>query len=194
VIQLLQSLDLALFLKINSWHADFLNPVMVFLSGQVLWLPLIGFMLFLAKKNLSNRSFGIFVLFLILSIIATDVTSSYIFKNIFQRLRPCRVAEIASLIHQFGQKCGGRFGFVSSHAGNSIAIISFAVFSLGLKEKKYWPLWILPILVSYSRIYLGVHYPGDILGGFIIGLMWGTIFSRIFSLNTYGASLKTSQP
>ncbi len=167
---------------------------MIFLSGQVLWLPLILGMMIIGWKTLTRKQFSVFVLFLVLTLIATDVTSSYIIKNLVQRLRPCRLEELKVLIYQFGQRCGGRFGFVSSHAGNSIALISFSVLSLGLTQKKYWALWLLPLLVSYSRVYLGVHYPGDILGGFIVGLSWSFIFAKFFRINTYGANRTFSQP
>lgn len=194
MIELLHSIDQSIFLTINSWHIESLNSLMVFVSGQLLWVPLIGGIIYLGWKQLTPKQFGVFILFLFLTLIATDVTSSYIVKNLVQRLRPCRLEELQPLIYQFGQKCGGRFGFVSSHAGNSLALISFAVFSLGLTAKKFWPLWLLPMLVSYSRIYLGVHYPGDILGGFLIGLMWSLVFAGLFKKNSYGASRTLSQP
>jgi undecaprenyl-diphosphatase len=182
VLEALSTLDRNLFFLINSWNTGWLNPVMVFLSGQIIWLPLIGIMVWTAFTQLNRRSFGIFFLFLLLALVASDVTSSYLLKNIVQRLRPCRVPEIKALIINFGQKCGGRFGFVSSHAANSFCLMSFAFLALELKSSKYYWLWLLPLFVSISRIYLGVHYPGDIIGGIIIGGTWAWIFSKFFKL------------
>jgi undecaprenyl-diphosphatase len=176
----LSSLDLELFLELNSWHTPWLNSIMVFFSSQLIWLPLIAMIFFMAIKQLTRKEFFIFVLFFFLAIIASDVTSSYILKNVFERLRPCRVPEIKDFINNFGQKCGGRFGFVSSHAANSLCIITFSFILLKFKSKKYHFLWILPLLIGYSRIYLGVHYPGDILGGFIVGGTWASILAVMF--------------
>ncbi len=121
-----------------------------------------------------------FGLFLLLAIIASDVTSSYLLKNIVNRLRPCREIDLKPLIYSFGQKCGGKFGFVSSHAANSIALVFFSIRSLHFEKKWIYGLWIIPVLVGYSRIYLGVHYPGDIVGGMLVGLLWAYVFSKMY--------------
>jgi undecaprenyl-diphosphatase len=179
VIESLSSLDRSFFLWINSFHVPWLDSSMVFLSGQLIWLPLIGFFFWYSYKLFGLKSFLFFSLFLVLALVASDVTSSYVIKNIFNRLRPCREIDLKPLIYSFGQKCGGKFGFVSSHAANSFVLISFSMSAMNLK-RWFHLLWIAPILVSYSRIYLGVHYPGDIFGGMIVGLFWGLIFSYFF--------------
>lgn len=180
MINALSGIDQKLFLIINSWHTAWLNPVMVFFSSQIVWLPLVVLILVMAFKQLQRNSFYLFILFLILTIIASDVTSSYVLKNIVQRLRPCRVPELKAVMNFFGQKCGGRFGFVSSHAANSICILVFSYLALKVKSPKFHWLWLLPAIVCWSRIYLGVHYPGDILGGLMVGSMWGMIFAGFF--------------
>lgn len=175
----LNAFDRTFFLFINSFHAEFLNSFMVFLSGQILWIPFIGFFFWYSFKFHGKKQAFLFGLFLLLAMVASDVTSSYILKNIIERLRPCRVAELKPLIYSFGQKCGGKYGFVSSHAANSFCLVLFAVRSLEFKKFFHF-LWLIPLLVSYSRIYLGVHYPGDIIGGMIVGLSWGFVFSSMF--------------
>ncbi len=184
MLESLSSLDRNLFLVLNSWNAEWLNPVMIFLSDQVIWLPLIGFVIWMAHKQFDRRSFGIFFLFLLLGIVASDVSSSYLLKNLVERLRPCRVPELKALTNQFGQKCGGKYGFVSSHAANSICLMSFAFFVLEMKSWKYYWFWLVPLLVSFSRIYLGVHYPGDIIGGLIVGCTWAYILAKFFKLRS----------
>lgn len=181
MIEALATFDRSLFLFINSLNATWLNPFMVFLSGQIVWVPLIVLIMWFAFKTLDRTSLWIFLLFIVLVIIASDVSSSYLTKNLVQRLRPCRLAELKPLINRFGQKCGGKFGFVSSHAANSLSILVFSFLALKPKNKVFHLLWLLPLVVSYSRIYLGVHYPGDILGGMIMGAFWAWLLSKIFA-------------
>lgn len=180
MIEALSALDKKLFLEMNSWHATWLNPIMGFFSGQLIWLPFIILILYFAYQQLEKANFYLFLLFLVLVIVASDITSSYLLKNIVERMRPCRLPEIKAAMNHFGQKCGGRFGFVSSHAANSFAILAFAFFILNFKSRKFHLLWLLPLIVSFSRIYLGVHYPGDIVGGMVVGIGWGLILGMFF--------------
>lgn len=178
MINILNKLDVDIFLWMNGPNFPALNQLMVFLSGQIVWIPLIAFFLWRGKKTLETRRFVIFFFFMLMTLVLSDVTSSYIIKNFFSRLRPCRLEELQPLIYQFGQKCGGKFGFVSSHAANSAALVLFSIRALNLPGKSHF-LWILPAAVGYSRIYLGVHYPGDIIGGMLVGIFWALITSRL---------------
>jgi undecaprenyl-diphosphatase len=185
-MEVLAQLDRSLFLFLNSFHLTFLNPIMVILSGQAIWIPFIGFFLWQAKQKFNQRNFWLFVLFLICALVASDASSSYIFKNIFDRLRPCREVDLKPLIYSFGQKCGGKYSFVSSHASNSLVLIAYSVRALNINVRWMIPFGLMVALVSFSRIYLGVHYPGDVLGGWVVGLVWGLFFSFVF--RTQGAS------
>lgn len=179
MLKSLNDLDLSLFLYMNSFHVSWMDSAMIFLSSQLIWIPMIVFFVYRGYSFFPKKTFWVFLLFLFLALIATDVTSSYVMKNLVHRFRPCRLPEIKALIYNFGQKCGGKFGFVSSHAANSSVLIFFSLRVLRLKG---WAnlLWLLPLSVSLSRIYLGVHYPGDILGGIIVGLIWGYVLSYLF--------------
>jgi len=187
VIDEIISLDRRFFLFLNSLHSEYLNTLMVILSGQLIWLPLIGFFIYQAFKQNEKKFLFFFIMFLSLGLIASDVTSSYILKNIFSRLRPCREVDLKLLINSFGQKCGGKFGFVSSHASNSTVLIFYSLINLKFNKRIFYCLLLVPFFIGFSRIYLGTHYPGDILGGMIIGLFWGIIAST-FLKNSQGAN------
>lgn len=187
MIETLKELDKSFFLFLNSFHQENLNSLMEVFSGKILWAPLIILALFHSYKSWGKKGLGFFTLFLALTMIATDITSSYVFKNIFLRLRPCRDPELENLVYRFGQKCGGRFGFISSHAANTFGIVTFYLGAICPETKWKHLLWIFPILVSFSRIYLGVHFPGDILVGAIVGLAWGNALVFCFK-NSYGAN------
>lgn len=152
---------------------------MVLVSGQLIWSPIVVLILLTAWRRIPRNAFVVFLIFLAIGLMASDVTSSYVIKNLVQRLRPCRLEELRLALHLFGQKCGGRFGFVSSHASNSLLLVLLPILALRL-ERRFYLLGLLPLVVSYSRVYLGVHYPGDILGGYAVGLIWSVLLSLAF--------------
>ena len=161
--------DMELFLFLNSFHNSFFDMIMSVISMKYVWLLLYAFVAFLIIRKYKLKTGLLLILFFGLLIFLSDQTSVHFFKNVFQRLRPCYNPEIESLVHTVKMP-GGKYGFVSSHATNAFA---FAFLSLMLiKNKTYTTLIIIwAIIVSYSRIYLGVHYPGDILGGAALGLL-----------------------
>ncbi len=115
-----------------------------------------------------------------LAVTVSDLTAVHLFKNVFLRLRPCHEPSIAGMVHLVNDHCGGKYGFISSHASNSFALATFLSLLLGKKIRLFTLLIMLwAILLSYSRVYLGVHYPGDV----IVGAIWGAgIGAAVFSL------------
>lgn len=179
MIDYLNALDTNLFLLINGWHSSFFDGFMIFVSAKLSWLPLYAFLLYLIIRKYKWRSLLVLG-FIVLLILASDQLSVHGFKNTFQRLRPCHNEDLQLLIHNVNG-CGGQYGFVSSHATNSFALVVF-ISLLFKKTYHYLPYFLVVwgLLIAYSRVYLGVHYPGDVFGGALLGTSIGWVIFYIF--------------
>jgi undecaprenyl-diphosphatase len=149
---------------------------MRFLSGPVPWIIfIIGFLIVLwrAPLNKYRNRYLIMVGSLILAYAISEQASVHLFKEVFLRLRPCHEPSLAGQVRLVANGCGGQFGFVSTHAANSF---NLAILSALLIHRRWFTVSVFAwaTLVSYSRIYVGVHYPGDVLGGAALGLTLGT--------------------
>ncbi len=157
---------------------------MFWVSSKILWIPLYLFIVYSFFRRYSKKA--IFITLALIALVGiADLASVHLFKNIFLRYRPCHNIDLQNIVHLVNNKCGGMYGFVSSHATNAFVLVSFV--SLVFRNKKATILAIfLGLIISYSRIYLGVHYPADILGGIILGTIIGTtgyfILKKILSL------------
>ncbi len=178
MIEFLLNLDTDAFLAVNSWHTPFFDSFMFLLSCKYFWAPLYVVFIYLVFKEYGKKGFLV-VAAAIFLIVLSDQTSVWLFKNVFQRLRPCHNPDLAGMVHLVNDQCGGAYGFISSHAVNTFA---GGVFILSLLGKKYG--WLLPVVVFwflsviYSRVYLGVHYPADVMAGAIWGSFLGLILAR----------------
>jgi undecaprenyl-diphosphatase len=167
MLEKLVAIDRNLFLWLNSHNAPFFDKVMWFISGTLEWLPLylalIGYIIYRYRW----RSVVV-ILSILIAVALADQLAVKAFKEVFQRLRPSQNPEIQNLVHIVNDYRGGMYGFVSNHAANTFAL---AVFSSLLFRNKCFTLFILmwASIVSYSRIYLGVHYPGDVIFGALLG-------------------------
>lgn len=171
MLEHLEHLDQQLLVFLNSLHTPFLDPLMYTISGKVIWAPLyIAILTYLAIRE--KKKFWLFLLFVVISVLLAD-RGSVLIKNAVHRLRPCHEPALEGLVYTFRERCGGLYSFVSSHATNSFNV---AFISLLIVRKSWFTVFIIcwAIVIGYSRVYLGVHYPGDVLCGSIYGALVGS--------------------
>lgn len=174
-LQKILDTDTELFLYLNSFHNDFWDTIMLMVTRKETWIPFFLVVVYYFIRNYRSKSI-IILLFMALTLLASDQLS-VLLKDTVQRLRPVYNPAIEHLVHNVLRK-GSQFGFVSSHAANSFAILVFT--ALIFKNRNYSLLLLFWALVfSYSRIYSGVHYPLDILGGAALGWVLGYFFYKM---------------
>jgi len=179
MIEFLDKIDKSLFVFLNGINSPFFDPVMYHISNIWTWLPVFVILLYVTIKKYGIKTLWIF-LFIAILVTLTDQSSVHLFKNVCTRLRPCHEPSLNGLVHTVYNKCGGQYGFVSSHAANYSGIAAFFIILLSIKQKSYIILLILWVtLICYSRIYLGVHYPADVIAGSLLGTIIGWIWAKI---------------
>ena len=175
MLEHLIKIDQDIFLFLNGLHINGLDQLMFWISGKKEWIPLYALIVGVIIYNYKKKSILI-ILGIVISIILADQITSGFMKPFFERLRPSHEPLLEGLVHHVNNYKGGRFGFASSHAANSFALAMYLW--LLFRHHYKWSIWIFvwASVVSYSRIYLGVHYPGDIIVGALVGAAsgWGS--------------------
>lgn len=175
----LEHIDQQLFLFLNEIHSPFWDTIMYWISYKFTWIPLyLATLIYFVYKQKAKAILTIVMAIAV--IVIADQVSVNLFKNVFLRYRPCHNLDVQNLIHTIHGHCGGQYGFVSSHAANAFGFAIFSALVIQKKEITY-SLIIWATIVSYSRIYLGVHYPADILGGALLGIGSGFIIYLLYS-------------
>ena len=179
----LDALDREVFLAINGAHAPWSDALMETVSNMLVWFPLYLVLLFVLRRRFGWKGLAWSALLIAAMVLCSDKGSVLLFKETVMRLRPCHEPALEGLVHLGYTGCGGNYGFVSSHASNHFAI---ALFMIGaLQGRPRWAALALlawALLICYSRVYLGVHYPGDVLVGALYGSLIGAIFAKLHRL------------
>ena len=187
VLERLLEIDTNIFLFLNGLHTSWLDMPMYYISKVWVWIPLYALVVFHIVKKWKKEAIWI-ILTLVLCVVLTDQLTNLI-KYGVERVRPSREPLLEGLVHHVNGYRSGGFSFVSGHASN---VFGFAMLSsLILKNRAYsWFIFVWAVIVAYSRIYLGVHYPLDILCGTILGLGIAVILYAI--LDRFQKHLKSN--
>ena len=162
---------------LNNLGSSTFDPFWILVSEKWFWIPLYIIFLYFLYKNFNKKSLFYILLFVALGITASDQIAN-IFKFGFERLRPCHDPSLEGLLREV--KCGGKFGFYSAHSSNSFFVATYLTILLGKKIKQLpYFLFVWAAIVAYSRVYLGMHFPGDIIVGAIMGILLALFFGTL---------------
>lgn len=170
--------DQELLLALNGVHAPWADTLMYWITFKFTWIPMYLALAMITIKAEGKKSIGIFIAVIVAVALADQITSG-IMKPYFHRFRPCHEPDLAGMVHEI-TGCGGQFGFASSHASTSFAVAGVWFALLKDKVNYMWLLLVWAALYSYSRVYAGVHYPGDILVGALIGILVAWVCIRLY--------------
>lgn len=191
MIDTLQNLDTQIYLLFNGLHTPFFDSFMMIFTGKYIWAPMYAVILYVIFRSYRPAEAAVYTIGIIIAIFLADQICATLIRPVVARLRPSNVDNpLSALAHLVDGYRGGSYGFPSCHAANSFAL---AVFLACLIRRRLFAAFILgwAALNSYSRLYLGVHYPGDLMVGAIIG---STIGASIWWLSRLAAStLRTTR-
>lgn len=180
LIKWLEHLDKIFFVLIqhDSDHR-FLDPVMLVLREPLTWVPFYAFMLYYSFRAGKQKAWA-FILLSVLTFAITDSLTAQVLKPLFGRLRPCHDPGMQAVLREMVD-CGGLYSMPSNHAANHFGLASFWYFSIRAINGRKWSwLWIWAALICYAQVYVGKHYPFDVLAGGIVGTLTGLGMSRLF--------------
>ena len=170
-------LDKELLLFLNGLGSENFDRFWLLITKQLHWAPIFLLVFYLLQKKIGWKNFGIVILVLTFLIIFTDQMTNLV-KNTVQRLRPCNDPEINSVMRIV--KSTKSYSYFSGHAANSMASTILIFMILKNYYRHAYLLFLFPLIFAYSRIYLGLHFPGDILSGYLFGIFSGYLFYRLY--------------
>lgn len=190
MLEKILALDTQLFIYLNGLGSEAYDGFWLIITKQVNWIPLFLFLFYLIYKKLGIKQTGYLLLFVAFLVLATDQITN-LFKYTFQRPRPCNNPEINTFIRVVQSRTS--FSFFSGHAANTMSVATF-LYLIFKKQFKYFGLLFLwPLIFAYSRIYLGLHYPLDILSGYLCGLITGFAMYKVYQWASKKGGFKISE-
>ncbi len=172
MIELFDQIDKSILLFLNGNGNPYWDQIMWMFTGRIIWIPVIvAFITYFLRKGGWRETLFILLMITLLITLCDQISSSFC-KPFFARLRPSHQPELEGMLQLVNGYTGGRYGFISSHAANSVG---FAVFSALLVKRPVYSftIFLWAFLTGYTRIYLGVHFPGDVLFGSLLGIACG---------------------
>ncbi|WP_298135866.1 phosphatase PAP2 family protein [Flavobacterium sp.] len=178
MLEKLIDFDKELLVFLNNLGAPTFDGLWLIITKQYNWIPLFLFVFYLLQKKIGWKNFGYYVLFTAILILICDQTTN-LFKYTFERLRPCNDPDVQDLLRIYWKKSKS-FSYFSGHAANSMASTVFGFLILRRHYKYAFLLFLFPLIFAYSRIYLGLHFPLDVLSGYIFGGTCGVFAFKLY--------------
>jgi len=178
MLEAIKNLDENLFLFLNALHSPFFDQLMWLFSERLFWVPLYIWFLWILYQKFPKHFWTVLVAITLMIIVSDQLCN--LAKDSVMRLRPSQEPHLQKLVHVVNGYRGGMYGFYSAHSSNAFAVAFFMITTVAANRKYIIPVSLsYAILTAYSRVYLGVHYPVDVIVAALIGILLGTGFSTI---------------
>jgi undecaprenyl-diphosphatase len=182
ILQTLDRFDHWLFQKINTqWTNSSFDLVLPFIREQNFWMPLYLFVFLFVALNFKRNWWWWIILFLC-TVALTDMTGTHFFKNVFLRPRPCDDPIFAPSVRLLLKDCATSYSFISNHAANHFGLAAFFFFTLKNYLGRWtWITWLWAFAISYAQVYVGIHFPLDVMAGTAVGILFGFAMAMFFN-------------
>lgn len=179
MLEKILTLDIQSLIFLNSFGSETYDGLWLLITKQAYWTPFFLLLLYIIYSKIGIKKTAYLLLFVALLILCTDQITNLV-KYSVQRLRPCNNPDINTIIRVVQVRKS--FSFFSGHAANSMAVATFLYLIFKNQFKYFWLLFLWPLIFAYSRIYLGLHYPLDILSGYVCGAILGFFMYKMYQL------------